>query len=142
MAAQKSYTLDSFHKYFYDVSICNNGVVLSRKLPPDKVKVRLLATTTYLMTLIICILFPATIYNGVPVLWLSSAKAMSAGIQFPSFAVLQISHVNDVTKKMLPGDHFCSSSGCGNDVDELPFKYNSSGLDVDHWDHSELLSSR
>ena len=68
-------TLDSFHKYFYDDSVCNNGVVLSRKLPPDKVKVRLLATTTYLMTLIICILIPTTNYNGIPVLCLSSAKA-------------------------------------------------------------------
>ena len=119
------YTLDSFHKCFYDVSTCNNGVVLSRKLPPDKVKVKLLATTAYLMTLIICILIPTTNYNGVPVFWSSSVKA---GTQFPSFDVLQESHVYDVP-------HFYPSSGCGNDVDGFLLTYNSSDLDETDWDY-------
>ena len=58
-------TLDSFHKPFYDGSMCNRDVVLSEKLPPDKVKVRLLNTAAYLVTFI-CILI-STFFNNDPV---------------------------------------------------------------------------
>ena len=133
MAAQKSYTLDSFHKPFYDGSMCNRDVVLSEKLPPDKVKIRLLTTAAYLVTFIICIMIPTTNCNGVPMFWSSTANHVpetSAEIMFQSFAVIQ-SHSYDVP-------HLCSSLGCNNDVDEFLLTYGSGGLDIDPWDHSKL----
>ena len=66
MPAQKSYTMDAFHIPFNGDSICNRDEVLSEKLPPDKVKVKLLTTAAYMVTIIMCILIPATSYNGVP----------------------------------------------------------------------------
>ena len=91
MAAQKSYTLDSFHKYFYDDSMCGNDVLLDRKLPPDNVKVRLLATAAYMVTLIICILIPAAVCGGVPVFWPSTTNLvpedMSTCDKFHSYAM-------------------------------------------------------
>ena len=97
------YTLDSFHKCFYDVSTCNNGVVLSRKLPPDKVKVKLLATTAYLMTLIMCILIPATSYNGVP-------------------AVLRTSSVGVIPEEMSTCDTFHNYTMSSRCHHHFPFK--------------------
>ena len=103
--------MDSFHKCFYDVSTCNNGVVLSRKLPPDKVKVKLLATTAYLMTLIMCILIPATSYNGVP-------------------AVLRTSSDGVIPEEMSTCDTFHSYTMSPSCHHHFPFKPWTSGLDL------------
>ena len=58
---QESSNMDTFHNSSSDDSISSNDVN-KRKFPPDKMS--FLAATPYLMTLIICILFPTTFYNG------------------------------------------------------------------------------
>ena len=110
MPAQKYYTLDTFHKPFNGDSICNRDEVLSEKLPPDKLKVRLLTAEAYLVTFVMCILFPATICNGIPVFCSSSVNPIpetSENFQFQSSDVLRVPHLNDVPSKIFPEDYFC-----------------------------------
>ena len=56
--------VDAFHKCFYDDSICNNDVVLSRKLTPDKAKISFLGTGKYLGKFILWFLI-FSFYNRV-----------------------------------------------------------------------------
>ena len=145
MAAQKSYTMNPFHNCSSDASISTDRVT-KKMSPPDKsfsaTRPYLMPIIMWFLFSISfynknthqnCVTGHLKVpedsfytfadskhYMFFHVFWSSSANPvpeMSANIQFPSFAVLQNSHVNDVNKKMLPGDHFCSSSGCGNDVD-------------------------
>ena len=96
MPAQKSYTMDAFHIPFNGDSICKKDEVLSEKLPPDKVKV-LLTTAAYLVPIIMCILIPATSYNGVPAVLRTSSvgvipEEMSTCDTFHSYTMSSTSH--------------------------------------------------
>ena len=109
MPAQKSYTLDAFHIPFNRDSICNSGMVLSDKLPPDQLKVRLLNTAAYLVTFI-CIMISTTNCNGVLLFCSSAVKPVpetSEIFQFPNSDVLQVPYLNDVPNKIFPEDYFC-----------------------------------